>query len=165
MARTGPGLSELYHLRDVSSSAHNCIVDYSGFFRDEDGPHVYTDIHRFATEAWFENIPGKVGTLRTNYLSYEGAAVQPRCRLSRSYSLIPEQPFMVVRYDLLNITSSELTFSILDQLHLVSAGPNPPIHGSYDKKRNALLAEIHHLGTITVALGAFDAMDGHQVGG
>jgi len=55
----------------------NQIVDWTGFFRDESGGHSYTDVASFETSPWFESSDGAAGTLTTNYLTYEGAAVQP----------------------------------------------------------------------------------------
>lgn len=161
----GPCITELHYLSGAPSvSARNQVVDYSGFFRDEQGPYAYTDLRLFEVEGWIENAETLAGIITTNYLSYTGAVIQPRCRLSRGYALIPNRPFLVVRYDLVNPTATSLVISLLDQVHLTPAGTNQQISAWYDTARNALIADMTTSGEVAVALGAFQNVDGYQVG-
>jgi hypothetical protein len=89
----GPALRELHYLGGPATAwSANQIVDYTGFFRDEDGGLSYTQVGNFHCEAWFEHGAASAGVLTTNYLTYHGATVQPRCRISRSYAAVPDQP-------------------------------------------------------------------------
>ena len=164
----GPGLCELHYLgAHASGWPVSQIVDYNGAFRDETGQYQYTQPASFDSEAWISNDPATAGTLVTRYLSYVGAAVQPRCDITRSYAAVPQQPFMVIRYTLTNNTSGDLTFSVLDQVrcnNLAASNPSATVHGFHDATRNALVADMTGVGQNVLVLGAFSAMDGYQVG-
>ncbi|SRR6266487_379359 len=164
----GPCLSELHYLSGPAPARLvNQIVDYTGFFRDESGGFNYTKVENFDSEAWFENGKDNAGILTTNYLTYHGTAVQPRCQISRSYVAVPDHPFFVIRYSLTNKTDSDLTFNILDQIHLANLGAGDParnVHAWYDAQRNALIADMSASGQFFVILGAFQAMDSYQIG-
>jgi hypothetical protein len=164
----GPGLCELHFFgAHATGWPISQIVDYNGTFRDETGGQLYTEAANFDSDAWISNNPASAGTLVTRYLSYSGAAVQPRCDITRSYAAVPQQPFLVIRYTLANTTAGDLTFSVLDQARCnnVAAGSPPvPVHGYYDAGRNALVADMTATGQNVLVLGAFAAMDGHQVG-
>ncbi|WP_447986979.1 glycoside hydrolase family 15 protein [Nitrospira sp. Nam74] len=160
----GPCITELHYLGGSPSlAARNQVVDYSGFFRDEEGPYAYTELRLFEAEGWLENAETMAGTLTTNYLSYAGAVIQPRYRLSRIYALVPNCPFLVVRYDLVNPTPTSLVVSVLEQVHLTPAGTNQQISAWHDAATNALIADMAASGEVAVALGAFQAVDGYQV--
>ncbi len=160
----GPRLGELHYLGGLAPARSvNQIVDYTGFFRDESGGFKYTHVENFDSEAWFENGSDNAGTLATNYLTYQGASVQPQCGISRSYVAVPNSPFIVIRYSLTNSTNTDLTFNILDQIHLANYGAGN-VHAWYDTQRNALIADMSASGQFFVILGAFQTMDGYQVG-
>jgi hypothetical protein len=115
----GPRLGELHFLSGSAAQRNiNHIVDYTGFFRDESGNTKYTNVENFDAEAWFESDSSNAGTLTTNYLAYNGATVQPRLQISRSFAGPPNQPFFVVRYTLTNPATESITFNILDMVHL-----------------------------------------------
>jgi GH15 family glucan-1,4-alpha-glucosidase len=162
----GPRLGEI-HLLDgpAQSRGVNQIVDYTGFFRDETRGVYYTDAHQFASEAWFESDALNAGTLTTRYVAYAGRPMDVEIR--RSYVAVPDQPFFVVRYSVVNRGSITVDFNLLDQLHLANvagADPNRRVHAWYDANRNALVADMSASGQFFVVLGAFEAMDSHQVG-
>ena len=162
-----PGIRELHYLaRSPAEALINQIVDWTGFFRDETGGYLYTQVSNFLTTAWFESSDQEAGRLTTNYVSFAGADVQPRCAISRSYVAIPNQPLIVVHYLLTNATSTELIFNILDQLHPANrgAGSGQLVRVSYDTDRRLLIADLTASGQPRLALGAFDAMDGYQAG-
>jgi GH15 family glucan-1,4-alpha-glucosidase len=167
-ARRGPCLGELHFLGGPAPSwPVNQLVDYAGFFRDESGGFSYTHIENFDSEAWFENGAADAGTVTTNYLTYQGAATQSRCQITRSYAAVPNHPFIVVRYTLTNPTGQAIVFNLLDQIHLANQGagdPNQNVHAWYDAGRNALVADMSASGQFFVILGAFQPMQGHQVG-
>src|SRR5258708_27513926 len=162
----GSRLGEI-HLLDGPPEARgtNQIVDHTGFFRDETRGALYTDAHQFASEAWFESDASNAGTLTTRYLEYAGRPLDLEIR--RSYVAVPNQPFFVVQYAITNRASVTVDFNLLDQLHLANVAgsdPNRRVHAWYDAGRNALVADMTASGQFFVVLGAFDAMDSHQVG-
>lgn len=164
----GPGLHELHYLGGRASTwAVNQIHDYNGVFRDESGHHSYTQVGNFDSEAWFESSPDAAGTLLTRYLSYEGASVQPRCSITRHYTAVPNQPFIVARYTLTNTGDTPVDFNVLDQVRLDNVADHDPsaqVHGWHDPQRNALVADMSASGQFFVVLGALQPMDGFQVG-
>ncbi len=160
----GPRLGELRYLRgSLPRRTVNQIVDYTGFFRDESNNAKFTQVEHFDSEAWFENAPDKAGTLTTNYLTYNGAAVQPRLQISRSFVAPPSQPFLVVRYTLTNPTNSSIIFNVLDMVHLNNLDHSQNVHAWFDATNNVMLADMTASGQLFVFLGALQAMDGHQV--
>ncbi|MGE5602165.1 MAG: glycoside hydrolase family 15 protein [Nitrososphaerales archaeon] len=159
-----PGLRELHHLgRGRDAAAQNHIVDHCGFMRDETGRHSYTRIENAQVDGWFESVPPQAGILVTRYGHFDGADVQPRCELTRSYAAVPRQPFLVVRYTLRSTAQEALTFDLLDQLHLRRDSLGTPVHAWYDAGRRALIADLSAIGLAVVALGALEPPDGFQV--
>jgi len=167
----GPSLGELHFLGGpMPSWSVNQIVDYTAFFRDEtqgaSQATKYTQVGNFDAQATFENSPGQAGVVVTRYGQYAGAAVQPRCRITRSYAAVPNQPFLVIRTTFSNDTAAAVDMNVLDQVHLANhAGGNPAalVHGFYDAGRNALIADMSASGQFFVVLGALQPMDGYQV--
>jgi GH15 family glucan-1,4-alpha-glucosidase len=162
-----PGLRELHFLGDsLGAPQVNHIVDWAGFFRDESGGYSYAQVSNFETEAWFESSPAEAGVLTTDYLTYHGAPVQPRCAARRSYAAVPSKRLLVVRYQLANATDADLTINVLDQLHLANqaAAAGQSVHAWYDTGRRALIADMTASGQLFIALGAFQDMDSYQVG-
>jgi GH15 family glucan-1,4-alpha-glucosidase len=164
----GPGLLELHYLGGRASTwSVNQIVGHSSVFRDETSHVSYTAVDAFASEAWFGSGQDDAGTLTTEYGSYDGAAVQPQCRITRRYAAVPHQPFVVVRCTLTNTSAGTLTFNVLDHVGLnnVAAGdPTSLVHAWHDPGRNALVADMTASGQFVVVLGAFADMTGFQVG-
>jgi GH15 family glucan-1,4-alpha-glucosidase len=161
----GPRLGELHYLRgSVARQNVNQIVDYAGFFRDESGNNKYTNVDNFGSQAWFESESSNAGILTTNYLNYDGAAVQPRLQISRSYAGPPNQRFFIVRYTLTNPTAASITFNILDQVHLNNLDLSKNVHAWYDTNNNAFIADMTASGQLFVVLGALQPVDGYQVG-
>ena len=164
-SRFGPRLGELHYLRgSLGRRTVNQIIDYTGFFRDETANVNYTQVQNFEAEGWFESGANNAGTLTTNYVSYQGAALQPRLKISRSYAGPPNQPFFVVRYALNNPTASSITFNVLDQVHLHNLDLSKNVHAWYDATNNALIADMTASGQLFVFLGALEAPDAYQVG-
>jgi len=153
----GPRIGELHYSANWGT---NQIVDYSGFFRDETNNVKYDQIHNFAAQGYDESN----GTLTSNYLTYNGAALP--VRISRDYAMVPNQNILVVKYAITNTTSAPLTYNLLDQVHLnnVQKGSGTNEHASYDGARNALFADMSPSGQYYVALGAFAPVDSYQAG-
>jgi GH15 family glucan-1,4-alpha-glucosidase len=161
--RAGPRLGELHYLR--GSLAHrevNQIVDYCGFFRDESRNITYTHVGNFDSEAWFESGAENAGMLTTNYLTYHGAAQQPRLGLSRCFAGPPNQPFFIVRYTLTNSTAEGITFNVLDQVHLHNLDFSKNVHAWYDAAQNAFIADMTASGQLFMVFGALQPVDGYQ---
>ena len=159
----GPRLGELHFLSgSVTQRNINHIVDYTGFFRDESGNTKYTSVENFDAEAWFESDSSNAGTLTTNYLAYNGATVQPRLQISRSFAGPPNQSFFVVRYTLTNSATETITFNILDMVHLNNLDASKNVHAWYDAGNCALIADMTASGQFFLFLGALDPVDGHQ---
>lgn len=153
----GPRIGELRYSGQWST---NQIVDYTGFFRDETNATKYTNAHSFNSEGWFESD----GTVTTNYLNYGTSS--PPVRISRNYGMVPNQPFLLVKYVLSNPTGSALTYSLLDQVHVnnVQKGSGVQEHGWYDSTRNAIFVDMTPSGQGVLAIGALQPVDGYQVG-
>lgn len=156
----GPRLAEI---RFSSDWPTNQIVDSTAFFRDQTGTLVkYTDAHQFDSEAWIETD----GTLTVQYLNY-GTSALP-VKITKQYAMVPNQPFVVVKYTLQNLTTSSRTINFLEQLHLNNKTKNNPTpnwqHGWYDSTRNALGTDMSQSGQYYMEFGAFQAMDTRQVG-
>ncbi len=162
----GPSLGELHYLGgSMPSWSASQIVDYTAFFRDESQGAKYTQVGNFDAQAYFENSPGQAGVVVTRYGQYAGAAVQPRCRITRSYAAVPNQPFLVIRTTFSNDTAAAVDMNVLDQVHLANHGtgnPAPQVHAFYDAARNALVADMSASGQFFVVLGALQPMDGYQ---
>jgi len=163
----GPGLTALHYLGGRASNwPVNHILAHTGAFRDESLPQLYTDPARFDADAWLENAPDCAGALTTRYTRYRDTPVQPRT-IERSHVAVPGQPFLVIRYRVTNSTTDNFTWSVLDQLRLNNIGDHDPAqdtHAWYDDARNVLVADMSASGQYFITLGAFGAMDGHQVG-
>ena len=166
-APRAPRLGELHYLgASLEAASVNQIVDHAGFFRDESAGVEHPSGGSLDAEAWFESDPAAAGTLTTRYRAGPGAR-EPRLRLTRSYAAVPEHPLLVVRYELTNPTAGDLTFNVLDQVHLNNTGgahPDRRVHAWYDSGRNALFADMTASGQFFVVLGAFQPASGHQVG-
>jgi GH15 family glucan-1,4-alpha-glucosidase len=159
----GPRLGELHYLRgSLARRAVNQIVDYTGFFRDESSNTTYTHAENFDSEAWFESGAANAGTLTANYLTYHGAAQQPRLSISRSFAGPPNQPFFIVRYTLTNPTVEGITFNVLDQVHLNNLDSSKNVHAWYDAAQNAFIADMTASGQLFIVLGALQPTDGFQ---
>jgi GH15 family glucan-1,4-alpha-glucosidase len=156
----GPRLAELHFSSDWPT---NQIVDSTAFFRDQTGAVVkYTDAHQFDSEAWMETD----GTLKVQYLNY-GTTALP-VQITKQYAMVPNQPFVVVKYTLQNLTSGSRTINFLEQLHLnnkTKGNPSPNWqHGWYDSTRNALGTDMSQSGQYYMEFGALQTMDTRQVG-
>lgn len=136
----------------------NQIVDYSGFFRDETGGVKYDQIHNFASTGYLD----ESGVLHSSYGTYSGSSMP--IEVNRDYVLVPNEPFLVVRYTLTNPNSSARTWNVLDQVHLNNTNHSNNVSGSYDSTRNALFGDMTASGQAVVALGAFQTATSHQVG-
>ncbi len=153
----GPRIGELHYSANWST---NQIVDYSGFFRDETDGVKYDQIHNFASSAYLD----EQGTLHGQYGAYSGQTLP--IQTSRDFVLVPNEPFLVVRYTFTNPTSQSYTWNLLDQVHLnnTQASSNVNVDGSYDSGRNALFADMTPAGQYVVFLGAFQGATTYQVG-
>jgi hypothetical protein len=159
-----PGICELHYLGDAAAKdlpvyATNQIVGYTGFFRDESAGIKYTRPGVLDADAWFESDPPTAGTLTTNYVGF-GPVADPRVQISRCYVAVPDEPFIVCRYTLVNPTVESITFNVLDLLQPHGG----PANAWYDQVRNALFVDRSASGQPFLVLGAFQPMDSHQVG-
>src|SRR5216684_3758564 len=159
----GPRLGELHYLRgSLARRTVNQIVDYTGFFRDESGNINYTHVENFDSEAWFESGTDNAGILTTNYLTYHGAAQQPRLTLSRSFAGPPNQPFFIIFFFNDTATTESITFNVLDQVHLNNLDRSKVVHAWYDAAQNVFVADMTASGQLFIVLGALQPMDGYQ---
>ena len=147
-----PRIGELHYLGG-SARAYGVsqIVDYTGFFRDETAGIKYTDGGSLDAEAWFESDDAVAGTLTTRYVAGAGGAAGLRLQVSRSYVAVPDQSLLVVRYTLANPTAEDITYGVLDQVHLANTGgadPQKLVHAWYDSGRNALIADMTAFGPV-----------------
>ncbi len=164
----GPGLAELHYLGGRASTwSVNQIVAHQGIFRDETRGLRYTNADSFASEAWYETAPAQTGSLIANYLSYTGAPAPLACRVSRRHAAVPQQPFIVIRYEIENTSDKPTVFNVLDHIQLANVAAHDPamaVHAWHDAQRNALVADMSASGQFVIVLGAFQAVEGFQIG-
>ena len=151
----GPRIGELHFSTDWPT---NQINDYSGFFRDETNSVKYDSIHSFDSSAYIDSN----GILNTQYLNYNGTNLP--VSVSRNYAMVPNQNFMVVQYNITNLTASSLAWNVLDQVHFSTKNTSVNQHGWYDSTRNAILNDMSAAGQPYMALGALQAPTSYQVG-
>ena len=167
VSRVGPGIRELHFLGGPTPGwSVNHLVDFTAFYRDETNGIPYTQIGNVACEGWFEG-GSQAGVITSNYVGFPDAATPPRCAISRSYAAVPEHAFLIVRDTVVNTSNAAITFNVLDQAHLSnSAGgdSNRSVHAWHDADRNALFADMTASGQPVLVLGAFQAVDGWQIG-
>ena len=153
----GPRLAELHYSANWST---NQLVDYSGFFRDETNAAKYDQIHNFKSTAYLDSN----GLLNSTYGTYNGATLP--VQIQRNYNLVPNQPFMVVQYIVTNPGTSDITWNVLDAVHVnnTQAGAGTNVHAWYDATRNALLADMSASGQYYLVLGALQPATSYQAG-
>lgn len=161
-----PRLGELHYLGGSPEGAsENHIVDSTGFFRDESLGVKYTRSGSLDAAAWFESDGAAAGALTTRYRSAGPAPL--RLGIPRTYAAVPDHPLLLVRYELVNPGAEDVTFNVLDQVHLHNTrggAPDCQVHAWFDEARNALFADMTASGQRFVVLGAFQPATGHQVG-
>ena len=152
----GPRIAEL---RASNQWSTNQIVDYSGFFTDTTHSVKYDQIHNFASTGYLD----ETGALNTTYGQYSGATVP--ITIHRDYVMVPNEPFLVVRYTLTNpSTTSSIGWKLLDQVHLNNTSSGTNVSASYDSTRSAMFGDMTASGQDVVTLGTFQTATSHQVG-
>ncbi len=151
----GPRIAEL---RASNQWSTNQIVDYSGFFTDTTHSVKYDQIHNFTSSGYLD----ENGVLNTTYGTYNGTAVP--ITIKRDYVMVPNQPFLVVRYTLTNPGASAVSWKLLDQVHLNNTSGSTNVAGSYDATRTAMFGNMTASGQDVVTLGAFQSPTTYQVG-
>jgi GH15 family glucan-1,4-alpha-glucosidase len=151
----GPRIAELRYSNAWST---NQINDYSGFFRDETGSTKYDQIHNFASTGYQD----ENGVMHSSYGQYSGSSTP--IGIQRDYVLVPNQPFIVVRYTLTNSGGSSRVWNVMDQVHLNNLATSTNVAASYDSTRNALFGDMTASGQAAVVLGALQAGTSHQAG-
>ena len=155
-AQYGPRIAELHYSGNWSV---NQIVDYSGFFRDETDGVKYDQGEDFTSSAYLD----ENGVLNGQYLDYSGSALP--INISRDFVMVPNEPFMVVRYTLTNPSSTKsYNWNLLDQVHLNNTNTSDNVSGSYDSTNHVLYADMTASGQYVVFLGALQTPGSYQVG-
>jgi GH15 family glucan-1,4-alpha-glucosidase len=155
-ATYGPRIAELHY---SGNWGVNQINDYTGFFRDTTDNVKYDQAQDFTTTGYMD----ENGVLNGTYGTYSGAATP--IQMKRDYVMVPNEPFMVVRYTLTNpSTTTSYNWNVLDQVHLNNTNLSDNVSGSYDATRNAMFADMTASGQYVVFLGALQAASSHQVG-
>jgi len=173
----GPRMLALHWAKDWPISQ---IDEAQAFFRDETGGVAYTAVNQFATAASFTaSDQDGYGELLVAYADYGGKALP--MSIVRRQSLPPGEEFVVVLYDIGNVTDAEREISILEwaNLHNKTANnedgvPIPGNNGSgegsgtlsatWDSDRNAWIADLSQTNGTFVVMGAFDRIDRHVAG-
>lgn len=152
----GPRIAEL---RSSNQWSTNQIIDYSGFFQDTTDNVKYDQIHNFASTGYLD----ENGILNTTYGQYNGSSLP--ITIKRDYVMVPNEPFLVVRYTLTNpSTATSYTWKLLDQVHLNNTSSSTNVTASYDATRAAMFGDMTASGQDVVTLGAFQTATSHQVG-
>lgn len=152
----GPRIAEL---RASNQWSTNQIVDYTGFFEDATDNVKYDQAHDFASSAYLD----ENGVLNTTYGQYSGSNTP--ITIKRDYVMVPNEPFLVVRYTLTNPSSTTAySWKVLDQVHLNNTSSSTNVAASYDASRSALFGDMTASGQDVVALGALQSPTSYQVG-
>ncbi|MGH3116027.1 MAG: glycoside hydrolase family 15 protein [Nocardioidaceae bacterium] len=159
----GPRLGELHFSPTGPSagSATNQIVDYTGFFRNETTGSKFTQVNKFQSATGHLD---SGGILRTSYGAFDGVA--PAVQISRDYTMVPNQQFMVVTYRLQNTGPSSANMNVLDSVHLNNVGKSSGqnVVATFDNARSAAFADMSASGQHHIVLGSFGTPSGFQVG-
>ena len=152
----GPRIAELHYSGNWSV---NQIVDYTGFFIDETDSVKYDSPQNFTTTGYID----ENGVLNGNYGTYSGNTTP--IQMSRDFVMVPNEPFMVVKYTLTNPSATKsYNWNVLDQVHLNNTNNSDNVSGSYDSTRNTLFANMTASGQYVVFLGAMQTASSYQVG-
>lgn len=152
----GPRIGELHSSNQWST---NQIVDYSGFFKDATNSVKYDQTHNFASTGYLD----ENGVLNSTYGQYNGSTLP--ITIKRDYVMVPNEPFLVVRYTLTNPSATTAyNWNLLDQVHLNNTSSSTNVSASYDSTRNAMFGNMTASGQDALALGAFQTATSHQVG-
>lgn len=151
----GPRIAEL---RASNQWSTNQIVDYTGFFEDATDNVKYDDAHDFASSAYLD----QNGVLNTTYGAYNGSAAP--ITIKRDYVMVPNEPFLVVRYTLTNSASTPYNWKVLDQVHLNNTSSSTNVSASYDSTRDAMFGNMTASGQDVVTLGSLQTPTAYQVG-
>lgn len=155
-AQYGPRIAELHYSGNWSV---NQINDYTGFFIDETDHVKYDQAQDFATTGYLD----QDGVLNGNYGTYNGSSTP--IQMSRDFVLVPNEPFMVVRYTLTNpSTTTSYSWNVLDQVHLNNTDTSDNVSGTYSSSTHTLYANMTASGQYVVFLGALQAPSSYQVG-
>ena len=155
-ASYGPRIAELHYAGDWGV---NQIVDYSGFFRDETNGTLYDQGKDFTSSAYLD----QSGVLNAQYGTYNGSSTP--IQMSRDVVLVPNEPFMVVRYTLTNpSTTTTYSWNVLDQVHLNNTSSTQDVVGSSDSLHRVLYANMTASGQDVVFLGALQNPGSVQIG-
>jgi len=155
-ATYGPRIAELHY---SGNWGVNQITDYSGFFRDTTDGIKYDQPKNFTTSAYID----ENGVLHGDYGTYSGSSTP--IQMSRDFVMVPNEPFMVVRYTLTNPSpTTSYNWNVLDQLHVNNTNLSDNVAGSYDSTRKTMFADMTASGQYVEFLGALQAPTSYQVG-
>ena len=155
-ATYGPRIAELHY---SGNWAVNQIVDYTGFFRDETDGVKYDQAQDFTTTGYLD----QNGVLHGDYGTYNGSPTP--IQMSRDFVMVPNEPFMVVRYTLTNPSATtSYKWNVLDQVHLNNTNTSDNVTGSYSSGTDTLYADMTASGQYVVFLGAMQTPGSYQVG-
>lgn len=154
----GPGLYELRYYDGTASGNYNTnlIRNYSTFLRDETAQVSYTTGSKFTSSGYFD----QGGVLVNTYRSYDGAALP--VTLTKQYAFVPNEQFLVIRYDLTNPGDSARTVDLLDMLHIRNeTGAN--VSAAYSAGDHTVRYDLSGAGLPYLAHGVLsaDAFDAH----
>lgn len=154
----GPGIYEMRYYDGTPNGDYNenQIRNYSMFLRNNTENKSYTTGSKFDATGYFD----AEGVLNTTYTSYDGGLLP--VEVKRSYSVVPNENFMIVTYDVTNLTSELQNFSILDMLHVENHSTSN-ITSSYQSSTDTIVTDMTAAGQYVIAHGCFGVADGFQV--
>ena len=154
----GPGIYELRYYESTSADDYNRneIKNYSMFFRNETDNQVYTTGSNFRATGAF----GEDGVFHSTYESYNKVKLSPE--ITRSYAVVPNQKFMIVKYTVKNTADTTKTINILDMLHVNNTG-NQSITANYSVSGQAITIDMSASGQCFLAHGTLESdISGYQ---
>ncbi len=155
-ATYGPRIAELHYSPNWGV---NQINDYTGFFRDTTDNVKYDQPQDFTSTAYLD----ENGVLHGSYGTYNGSSTP--IQMERDFVMVPNEPFMVVKYTLTNPSSTtSYNWNVLDQVHVNNTNLSDNVAGSYDTTRKAMFANMTASGQYVIFLGALQTASSYQVG-
>lgn len=154
----GPAIYEMRYYDGSQDGDYNTnqIHNYSMFLRDNATNTSYTTGSLFDATGYFDD----GGILNTSYTSYNGLGLP--VEIKRSYSVVPNENFMVVTYTVTNSTDTAQNVSVLDMLHAANSSESN-ITSSYQNNSNVIVTDMTAAGQYVIAHGSFGEVDGFQV--
>ncbi|MEZ4599609.1 MAG: hypothetical protein R2940_07455 [Syntrophotaleaceae bacterium] len=152
----GPRLAALHYKQDWPV---NQIDGATAYFRDESTGQAYTDVHSFDSDLYFT----EDGLMHVDYLNYGEEALP--VAISKEYAMVPNQPILLARYRLENVTGTTRTIDLMEMADLNPAGDSgQQVNATWHSDVNAWIADLSATNGTYLVLGTFGSVTSHGAG-